>query len=260
MLTYLIKYAKRILTLLLIGFLLTAGSGYAQEEVRVRFIEPSTKIEQTLPAWAVRSCDVIVRVGEYEGKAGKRVYIDEGISWSKIPKDIAIHKDNEGHYISEFDINKKLAEKLVTELRAKGVNAQIQIANDRAEDLNAAARISNKSNPKLYVSIHHNSYNSDSYGYFAMCNENDATALAIAQRLSDSVKDNGEVKQMRTRYNDGYIGELNHIHNSTVGVLLEMGFYSNKEELSVICSDSYTDYTSQHLAEEIESILNDYWR
>ena len=108
MLSLLIKYAKRALTLLLIGFLLTTGNVNANgvEEVRLSFVKP-TVAEQTLPAWAIRECDVIIRVGEYDGKVGKRIYIDNGINWKDIASDIPINKDNQGHYISEFDINKK---------------------------------------------------------------------------------------------------------------------------------------------------------
>jgi hypothetical protein len=260
MLSLLLKYGKKVLTLLLMAFILVTGNASAEERevIRLPFINPPV-IEQTLSTHAIRSCDVIIRVGEYDGKPGKRIYVNEGISWKDIPRDIPIHKDNNGYYIAEYDINKKVAEKLVNALRANGVNAQMQIANGRKEDLNTAGRISNRSNPKLYISIHHNSYQSDSSGYFTMCNENNIKAFIIANRLNNCLKDNGLVPQRAVRYNDGYIGELNVIHDSTIGVLLELGFYSNLEELKIICSDDYTDYVSSRLSAEIQNILNDYW-
>jgi len=255
MLSLLLKYAKKALTILLIGFLLTTGHAIAEQREYIK----CTVIERTVETMSNRACDVIVRVGEYQGKAGKRIYIDNGISWKLIPTDIPIHQDNEGHYISEFDINKKVGEKLVKELQANGVNAKLQVATRKSEDLNNAARIANYDNPKLYISLHHNYYNSDSTGYFAMCNENDETALNIANRLSDSIH-NCLIPQRYTRQQDGYIGELNNLNNTTVGVLMELGFFSNLDELKTICSDEYTDFVSINMADEIQSILNDWSR
>ena len=41
-----------------------------------------------------RQCEVIVRVGEYKGKAGKRIYLNDHNV--KIPYDIPIRNDNDG--------------------------------------------------------------------------------------------------------------------------------------------------------------------
>ena len=91
-----------------------------------------------------------------------------------------------------------------------------------------------------------------------MCNENDKLGAEIATRLSNAISDNGQIRQMQNRKNvNNYIGELNHLNNTTVGVLAELGFFSNPSELEIICSDAYTDYVSQHLADEIVNILND---
>ena len=258
-----------VLTILLIGMLLLTGvktaEAKANEYISYTFggytIQSTVDNEETIPAWAIREYDVIVRVGEYNEKSGKRIYIDNfDIRWKDIPTDIPIHQDSEGHYIHEYDINLKVATKLYNELRENGINAKLQVASSRAEDLNAAARISNKSNPKLYVSIHHNYFEENSKGYFGMYNEGNEVAKNIAQRLSDSIKDNGLVIQNPNRANDGYIGELNKIHNSTVGVLMELGFFSNPNELMNIISDEYTNYVGEHMADEIQNVLNDYWK
>ena len=46
------------------------------------------------------------------------------------------------------------------------------------------------------------------------------------------------VKQRENQVNNGYIGELNKIHNSTIGVLGELGFFSNPNELQKIMSNT----------------------
>lgn len=259
MLTYLLEKGKKILTVLIIGMLLSSQVIDATESNVVTLSFVDKQVQQEIPAWKIREYDVVVRVGEYNNKEGKRVYIDEGISWKDIPKDIPIHKDTRGHYVSEFDINYKVASKLVAELQSHGISTKLQVAQGKKQDLNAAGRISNESNPKLYISIHHNSFNEDSTGYFSMYNENDVAGYNIANRLSNSIKNN-LIPQRETRCNDGYIGELNSIHNSTIPVLMELGFFSNKEELKIICGEEYTNLVSTNMANEISKILKDYWR
>ena len=154
----------------------------------------------------------------------------------------------------------KEAKALVRQLRARGVNAQLQYTSYKSEDLNAAGRIANKSNPYLYVSMHHNYYDSNAKGYFAMYNPNDNDSKAIANRLSNAIANNGMVKQRENQPNTGYIGELNALNKSTTGVLLELGFFSNGTELKNICSDKYVDYVSNKLADELVKILNEQYR
>ena len=259
MLNALLKWGKKVLLLLLMAFLLTTNIGYTQSNDYIKWDVGNT-IEVT--QIQQRQYDVIIRAGEWANettaKPGKRAYVNN--QSINIPSDIPLRNDHDGKgfYISEADINKKIAIKTYNELKARGVNVGLQIASGKSEDLNAAARISNKSNPYLYLSLHHNSYQSNSTGYFLMCNENDKLGEEIANRLSNAISDNGQIRQMQNRKNvNNYIGELNHLNNTTVGVLAELGFFSNPSELEIICSDAYTDYVSQHLADEIVNILND---
>lgn len=259
MLSLLIKYAKKILTLLIIAALFTTtGYCYKQKDQYIRYsiVEETTEVMQTN-----RACEVVIRAGEYNNKPGKRIYLNEvDIRYKDIPTDIKIHSDSHGAYIHEYDINMKEAKALVEALRANGVNAQLQFTDMKSQDLNAAGRIANKSNPYLYVSIHHNYYDSNSKGYFAMYNPNDNNSKVIADRLSNAIANNGLVRQRESQQNTGYIGELNALNKSTTGVLLELGFFSNGEELKNICSDNYVNYVSNKLADELTKILNEQYR
>lgn len=261
MLSLLIKHFKRVLTLLIIGCLLaTTAFGetpYKDEFCKYRIVETTKEVMSQNK----RSCEVIVRTGEYDGKPGKRIYLSEtNIHFKDIPTDIKIHSDSHGAYIHEYDINVKEAKALVKELKARGVNAKLQIAGSKGQDLNAAGRIANQSNPYIYVSMHHNYYDSNAKGYFAMYNPNDNMSKIVAERLSNSIADNGLVRQRDCQVNTGYIGELNALNKSTTGVLLELGFFSNGDELKVICSDEYVNKVSNNLAAELVKLLNEQYR
>ena len=109
-----------------------------------------------------QSTDVVIRAGEYENKPGKRIYVDQNFD---VPEGIELRKDEDGYFISEWDINVKLATKLAGYLTAYGINTELQIAEDKSEDLNSAGRIARSKNPKIYLSIHHNYFQNDSTGY-----------------------------------------------------------------------------------------------
>jgi N-acetylmuramoyl-L-alanine amidase len=88
-----------------------------------------------------------------------------------------------------------------------------------------------------------------------MYNANNQMSKDVAARLSNAIRHNDQVPMRANRENTGYIGEMNVINSSTVPVLLELGFFSNVSELETICSDSYVQYVSTQLANEITSII-----
>lgn len=258
MLSLLINKFKKLLTALIMACLLISSFTTITQADEQQFIRYTVSDVQQVMQINQRKCEVIIRAGEYEGKVGKRIYINN--TTVNIPSDIPVRNDNDGKgfYISEWDINVKEARALVSKLRARGIDATLQIAHSKSEDLNAAGRIANKSNPYIYVSLHHNYYESNSKGYFAMYNPNDRKGEMLAERLSNSIANNGQVPKRCNRENTGYIGELNAIHDTTTPVLLELGFFSNLKELEIICSDRYVQYVSTQLANEIAESINQY--
>ena len=210
----------------------------------------------------IRKVDVVIRAGEYgnesQVKAGKRyswggnINISKhGISVKEIPTDIPLRCENGEWFISEFDINMKLARAIAKELDNLGVDVNLQYATSKKEDLNAAGRIAAQCDPKIYLSVHHNSYNDESTGYFFMYNQGDTKSAKVAQELSNSIKNNGKVPQRDNRANDGYIGELNHVANENrISILGEFGYF-NKAEIVKICSDEYNEYVAKNIAKSI---------
>ena len=217
----------------------------------------------------IRQTDVVIRAGEWGNektvKSGKRYtwgsdinISNHGISIKEIPSDIPLRCENNEWFISEYDINLKLARAIAKKLDSKyGVNVNLQYATNKSEDLNAAGRRAAKCNPKIYLSVHHNSYNDDSTGYFFMYNEGDTASADVANKLSNSIVNNGYVPQRQNRANNGYIGELNHVKETNrISILGEFGYF-NKAEIVKICSDEYVNYVSDRIAESIYNQLQE---
>ena len=216
-----------------------------------------------------RKVDVVIRAGEWGNqntvKPGKRYtwgkdinLSQHGISISEIPKDIPLRCENNEWFISEFDINIKLARAIAKKLDNKyGVNVNLQYATNKSGDLNAAGRKAKACDPKIYLSVHHNSYKDDSTGYFFMYNEGDMNSAAVANKLSNSIANNNYVPQRENRANDGYIGELNQFKDTNkISILGEFGYF-NKAEIVKICSDEYVNFVSDKIAESIYNQLQE---
>lgn len=269
MLALLINKFKKLLTILLLGALLLSNTtvsesiGGVKEYIKytISGYEMQTTLDEEIPTWAIRKAQVVIRVGEYENKPGKRVYLhDIGLHFKDIPTDIKIHKDNDGAYIHEYDLNKKISKRIYEEMKARGIKVVYQDTYSKSQDLNAAGRIANEQNANVYLSIHTNYYNSKSKGFFIMSNQGNQMARNIADRLSSSIENNGMIPRRDALLNNGRIGEMNVINGSTVALLAELGFYSNPNELKYLMSNEYANYVANHLADEMVKVLNVYWK
>lgn len=256
MLSAIIKYGKKILLLLITAAMVMT---YFPNN-RYSYADYSEN--------EIRKVDVVVRAGEWgnnkQAKPGKRyewgndINISKhGISVKDIPKDIPLRRENNQWFISEFDINLKLARAIAKKLDSYGVDVNLQYATDKSGDLNAAGRKAAQCDPKVYLSVHHNSYKDDSTGYFFMYNQGDTKSAESAVKLSNSLKHNNKIPQRENRANDGYIGELNQVKNeSRISILGEFGYF-NKAEIVKICSDDYVNYVAEQIAREIANQLKD---
>jgi len=245
------KMGKKVISSVLMGTTVLSSmlNCHGEERQYIKFSvgeeEPEKVVETS------NTPDIVVRPGEYDGKPGKRVYINPNLV--NVPSDIPVKVDDKGFYIQEFDINFKLCKAIVSKLEAKGVNVKFQVAENKYQDLNAAGRAASKSGAKMYLSVHHNSFKENSEGYFFMTNQGNAKDAKYAQQMSDAIC-NGSVKQCKNRINDGYIGEMNET-GGMINILGEFGFFSNVNELQKIISNEQVEYVSTQLAEEIYEIL-----
>ena len=199
---------------------------------------------------------IVIRPGEYPNKPGKRL---TGIN---VDYDIncPIRWDREtGYHIQEYDLNYLISVKIVNYLEQKGVNVVLLETENKSQDLNSAGKRAKQYNSSIYLSVHHNSYNSDSSGYFFMTNEGDSQSSQCAKRLSNAMSSNPMlVPQMENRSNtNGYIGELNQ-KPAKINILGEFGFaLSNSDEAIKCASSEQVDYIARQLGDELIKILNE---
>lgn len=200
--------------------------------------------------------DIILRPGEFPNKPGKRLIVNPSEDYNGLP--IRYDKEHDNYYVCEYDFNLRIAEALYSYLKDNGVNVVLQTTQDKTQDLNSAGRIAKAKHPTLYLSIHTNSYDSKSSGYFFMTNVGDTESSKVAQRFSYALKDNKLVPQRDNRRNvNSYIGELNQ-KPGQINILGELGFaLSNKDEAKNVSSDEYVDYIAKHLGDEIILILRE---
>ena len=195
--------------------------------------------------------DIVIRVGEYPDKPGKRLILNKPEYYNGL--DVHYNSNDDNYYISEYYFNERLSNALYSYLKANGVNVKLQDTLSKKGDLNSAGRIAKQSNPTIYLSIHTNSYASDSRGYLFVTN-NDKLSKDVATRLSNSMKDNNMIPQRDNIINNGYIGELNE-KPGTINILAELGFFSNPNEAQILSSDDYVSYMAKHMGDEIIKIL-----
>ena len=201
-----------------------------------------------------KELDIIIRVGEFPNKSGKRLILpNKAEGYSDLP--IQYDTVNDNYFISEYYFNLKIAKKLCCVLKQNGVNVILQDTTCKAEDLNAAGHIAKAKNPPIYLSIHTNAFKEDSSGYFFMTN-GDIGSKGIADRLSYSIQGNKLIPKMSNSINDGYIGEMN-VKPGEFNILGEFGFFSNPEEAKKLASEEYCNYVAQKMGNELTKILEE---
>lgn len=198
--------------------------------------------------------DIVIRVGEYPNKPGKRLdNVDKDFDI-----DVPIRYDNGKYCVQEYDLNYKVANAIVKYLESQGVNVVLQDTQNKSQDLNSAGRKAKSLNPDIYLSIHHNSYTENSSGYFFMSNVGDTKSAECAKRLSNAMSDNPMlIPQMENRRNvNNYIGELNQ-RPAKINMLGEFGFFSNPNEVKKCASDEQVEYIAKQLGNELIKILKE---
>lgn len=157
--------------------------------------------------------------------------------------------------ILEKDINLSIAQKLQKLLENKGITvvmtrdedkclASEDASNLKREDMENRVAIIQQYNPVLTVSIHQNSYSSESVSgpqvfYYAKSEEGATLAAVIQESLNTRL--NPENKRM-VKANDNYYLLKN---TPTPTVIVECGFLSNPTEADLLKTDAYQNQVTR---------------
>ncbi|MCM1121721.1 MAG: N-acetylmuramoyl-L-alanine amidase [Eubacterium sp.] len=157
--------------------------------------------------------------------------------------------------ITEKEINRKIANRVVQKLRSMGYNAQLARKGDQYIDKEERVDMANRQNARIYVSIHQNFCGTDSVeGIETWYDESDETAESkrLAMLIQqETVSATGAVE--RELVSDP---EMCVTSKSTMpACLIETGFLSNKKEREKLCSMQYRDQIAEGIAKGIDLYL-----
>lgn len=182
---------------------------------------------------------------------GKTIYLDPGHGGRDSG---AIYKD-----IYEKDINLIMCKKIEQFLVAKGatvyltresdIDLSTSAFNKKRSDLTNRARLINKSNANMYISIHLNYIsNSKWQGLQIFYNNKNEENEIIANNLTKSLKEHSSNIREPKKENIYYMYKQIKIP----GVLIELGFLSNPNDRYRLTREEYQDKLAQNIANSIE--------
>ena len=167
----------------------------------------------------------------------KIIYIDAGHGG----KDNGACVDN----VLEDSINLAISNYLLEELMNAGAYVLASRTNDydlasmyqknrKREDLNNRVKYINNSKPDIFISIHLNTYPSNSVSGGQTFYQNNDKSKALAETIQNNLNKINK-KDKKSKKGDYFI--LN--NSKPVGVLVECGFLSNNDEREKLTSEKY---------------------
>lgn len=182
---------------------------------------------------------------------GKTIYIDPGHGG----------KDGGTTYknIYEKDINLIMSKKIEQYLTAKGatvyltretdIDLSTTTANRKRNDLTNRAKLINKSNANMYISIHLNYIsNSKWQGLQIFYNNKNKENETIANKLTSYLKEYSSNIRDPKKENIYYMYK----QITVPGVLIELGFLSNPNDRYRLTREEYQDKLANNIANSIE--------
>lgn len=184
----------------------------------------------------------------------KIIYLDAGHGG----KDNGASVDN----VLEDSINLSITSYLLEKLMHLGAHvlmsrtsdydlASLYQKNRKREDLNNRVKYINKSNPDIFISIHLNTYASDSVNGAQVFFQNNENSKLLADTIQSEFNRLNE-KDKKSKKGDYFI--LNNA--KPVGVLVECGFLSNDDERNKLTDSNY----QQKIATVISKGIIDYFK
>ncbi len=186
----------------------------------------------------------------------KIIYIDPGHG--------GIDSGTSANGIKEKNINLLLSQILKESLEYKGYKvlltrdgdydlASLNSKNRKRDDMKKRVEMINSSNCLLYLSIHTNEFSDSSvHGAQTFYNSNNLSNKNLAIAIQNAIKNNlKNTKREAISITDKYLTD----NIQKVGCLVEIGFISNNEELSLLQDHNYLLSMSNAIIEGVEEYL-----
>lgn len=163
--------------------------------------------------------------------------------------------------IREKDLNLDMAKRLEALLKAEGIKTHMTRTNDTFIALQSRAALANRVNADLFVSIHNNaSPNTATAGSMTLYNPGTANTKGklTAKRFADIVQ-REMVKELGTK-NLGVIQRPSLAVLRTTNmpaVIAEIGYMSNRTELSKLTTNSYKQKAAESLKKAVLAALEE---
>lgn len=185
--------------------------------------------------------------------AGARLVGDEGTSGALLVVVDPGHggKDQgtcEGSVL-EKDINLAVAAKLAEYLTENGADVILTRRKDEKVGLEERAKLANRENADLFISIHCNYYedSAEIRGLECYYKEDSTEGGELAERIAGKFDGVDEVENRGTR-----TGEYRVLRKTDMpAVLIELGYLSNGEECRKLADEAYQELLAKKIAEAV---------
>jgi len=164
-----------------------------------------------------------------------------------------------GSFEKDFNlaISLKLRDKLVADGITVGMtrDTDTAVGSTKKSDMYWRRDFTFASHPKLFVSIHQNSYPDGQYrGAQVFYSKNNPESLAFATAMQNMLKSTNSQNKREPKKADNSVFLLKQL--TMPAILIECGFISNYDEEWLLSQDSYQDQLAEAIKQGIEDELN----
>ena len=167
-----------------------------------------------------------------------------------------------GH--KEADINLSIVFAIKSELESRGIEAVLTrdsdkaLGDDKRSDMKARSEIIKQANPSAVISVHVNKYSQSSRRgiqvFYDDTGYGKGFALTMQSVLNTYINDKYCKRQFSALAGDYYITKC---APKVPSIIVECGFISNAEDLSLLMSEGYRRELAVHIADAVQSCVSD---
>lgn len=153
--------------------------------------------------------------------------------------------------VEEKDVILSTAEHVAQSLRDAGANVTLTRSEDYFVSLDERVNISESNEADAFVSLHYNAFPIISVGGISTYYASDS-GESLAQNVQSSLTSSVSLQDKGVMPAEYRVIQ----QNSTPAILMELGFITNPEDLSIVQTDDYQNKVGQSITNGLESYFN----